>query len=232
MLGTHHGSFELTRNNELTKARATWRALAPAASLGAVLALVVAQAGCAGAAKPPLGKAAAGPQSELARYFPLQDNTVYTYQTRNEETGESGLLMLEVSRPRPEVAELSVAGRVRRLSISKDAIRYTNGGGVLVLPIEKGAQWFGQDGPVEVTSANMTVQAPAGRYGGCIETQESGGHPEAGRRTTTVYCPNVGIVKLVIEASSQGDLVTEVAELLSFGPKVELGEHSGGQPTP
>ena len=193
----------------------------------AALAWVVALTACGAAAKPDAAaKAGATPQNELSRYFPLTDNTVYTYQTRNEETGESGLLMLEISRPRPDMAELSVAGRVRRLEIREDAIRHTNGGAVLALPIRKGSRWFGQDGPVEVTAVNLTAKVPAGRYTGCVETQESGGHPEAGRRTTTVYCPNVGIVKLVIEASSQGELVTEAAELLSFGPRVDLGLES------
>jgi len=79
---------------------------------------------------------------------------------------------------------------------------------------------------VEVTAVNVTAKVPAGQYTGCIETQESGGHPEAGRRTTTVYCPNVGIVKLVIEATSQGELVTELAELRSFGPRVDFGLQS------
>jgi hypothetical protein len=190
----------------------------------AALACVFVLAACGGAAKPDAAAhASAASQNELSRYLPLTDNTVYTYRTRNEETGESGLLMLEISRPRPDVAELSVAGRVRRLEIREDAIRHANGGAVLALPIRKGSRWFGQDGPVEVTAVNLTANVPAGRYTGCVETRESGGHPEAGRRTTSVYCPNVGIVKLVIEASSQGELVTEVAELLSFGPRVDLG---------
>ncbi|MBN1605227.1 MAG: hypothetical protein JW940_01265 [Polyangiaceae bacterium] len=193
-------------------------------SRGGAFALVVLLTACGGAARPGAGaRAEAAPQNELSRYFPLTDNTVYTYQTRNEETGESGLLMLEISRPRTELAELRVAGRVRRLEIRGDAIRYANGGAVLARPIRKGSRWFGQDGPVEVTAVNVTAKVPAGRYIGCIETQESGGHPEAGRRTTTVYCPNVGIVKLAIEASSQGELVTEVAELMAFGPRVDLG---------
>jgi hypothetical protein len=192
-----------------------------------LLGLVVGLAACGGAAKAGAGAdAAAASQNELTRYFPLTDNTVYTYQTQNEETGESGLLMLEVSRPRPGVAELRVAGRVRRLEIGEDAIRHSNGGAVLARPIRKGSRWFGQDGPVEVTAVNVTAKVPAGQYTGCIETQESGGHPEAGRRTTTVYCPNVGIVKLVIEATSQGELVTEVAELRSFGPRVDFGLES------
>jgi hypothetical protein len=189
----------------------------------AALALTALPMACSGAGKAePGANAGTAPKSDLARYLPLPDHTVYTYQTRNEETGESGLLMLEVSRPSPELAELRVAGRVRRLEIKADAIRHTNGGAVLALPIRKGAHWFGQDGPVQVTAVNVTAKVPAGRYTGCVETQESGGLPDAGRRTTTVYCPNVGIVKLVIEASNQGDLVTEVAELRSFGPKVDF----------
>jgi hypothetical protein len=194
---------------------------------GAALALVVLLPACGGAAKPDTGAhTAASPQNELSRYFPLTNNTVYTYQTRNEETGDSGLLMLEISRPRPDMAELRVAGRIRRLEIKEDAIRYSNGGAVLARPIRKGSRWFGQDGPVEVTAVDVTAKVPAGQFHGCVETQESGGHPEAGRRTTTVYCPNVGIVKLVIEASSQGELMTEVAELTAFGPRVDLGLES------
>jgi hypothetical protein len=170
------------------------------------------------------------PQNELTRYLPLTDDTVYTYQTRSEQTGETGLLMLEISRPQPRLAELRVAGRVRRLEIKDDAIRHTNGGAVLALPLRKGARWFGQDGPVEVTAVDLTAKVPAGQYTGCIETLESGGHPEQGRRTTTVYCPGVGIVKLVIEATSEGDPVSEVAELVTFGPRVHVGEGTTAQP--
>ena len=190
----------------------------------ATAALLLELSGCSSSAPAP--KAAPPPDTgDVATFLPLVDDTVFAYQTRDESTGEQGILVLEVKRPRPGYVELNVAGRVRRLDVSPTEIRYATGGTVLAKPLRLGAKWAGQDGPVEVTQVGMNVRVPAGSFSGCIETQESGESPMGvQKRISTVYCPEVGIVRLEVEGVSGQEVLHEVAELQSHGPRVRLGE--------
>ncbi|HEY1535263.1 MAG TPA: hypothetical protein VGF76_14650, partial [Polyangiaceae bacterium] len=75
---------------------------------GLGLSVLVLALGCAAA---PQGKVQA-PQSfavtEVSRYLPLENNTVFSYETYIEDTNEHGLAVFEIARPRPELAELSI----------------------------------------------------------------------------------------------------------------------------
>ena len=105
------------------------RARSRRASFGALAALV----GCvACSATAPTASASSPVVAEgLARYLPLEDGTVAAYETTMQPGGERGLLVLEIRRPTPTVAELVVAGRARRLTVSEQAVAHVAGGFLL-----------------------------------------------------------------------------------------------------
>lgn len=156
----------------------------------------------------------------LARFAPLEHNTVYTYSTSVEDTGERGVLMMQITRPRPNLAELDVGGRVRRVELTAKGIRHVSGGWLLKPPLRTGAEYPGLSGTVRITSVDKQIRVPAGSYSGCIETTES--DSSGTQRVVTVFCPDVGIVLIDAEGSSASGVSRERAELKSFGPKVDI----------
>jgi hypothetical protein len=190
-------------------------------SLTAALLLCSATAcgGTAGSAPPKT----AIPLDPLApeRYLPLVDDTVFAYETSSEATGERGVLMMAVKRPRPDRAEVSIGGKNQRLDLGKDGIRHTSGGYLLKPPLAVGAQFRGQFGEVRITTLDRQVEVPAGKFKGCLETVEETRAPTA-KRATTVFCPEVGIVMLVAEGTSEGEYTVERAVLRSHGPRIDI----------
>jgi hypothetical protein len=155
--------------------------------------------------------------SGVERYLPLHDNYVYEYDIV-ADSGEKGRMMVQVSRPRPGLAELNVAGKVDRLELSTDAVRHATGGFLLKGPISVGAQWQGQFGKVRVVSISRAVAIPAGKFEGCIETLEEATQPVA-KRANSIFCPDVGLVALEVEGTVNGDEASVSSELRSFGPR-------------
>ena len=174
-----------------------------------------------GCAPLPQSKVEAPPSAvvtEVTRYLPLENNTVFSYETYIEDTNERGLAVFEIARPRPELAELSIAGQVRkRYYFEPGGVRSGQGGYLLKSPLSLNSQWTGDDGQVTVTSVNQTVDVPAGKFSGCIQTVEQAKLPGATRTTTTVFCPGVGITLLQIEAAQEGTSVLQRLSLKSFG---------------
>ena len=177
-------------------------------------------ASCASAppAKPEAPPSA--PVTELTRYLPLENNTVFSYETYIEESNERGIAVFEIKRPRPELAELSIAGQVRKRYYFEPAgVRSGQGGYLLKTPLSLHSQWTGDDGQVQVTSVNQSVDVPAGKFSGCLQTVEDAKLGSATRKTTTVFCPGVGITVLEIEAEQEGTSVLQRLKLKSFGPR-------------
>jgi hypothetical protein len=156
----------------------------------------------------------------LERYLPLQTDTVFSYETERESSGERGLLVLRVNRPRPDMAEL-IGPKTERLDFRVDAIDYASGGTLLKAPLAVGATWRGRVGTVRVASTDKAISVPAGKFAGCIETVEQA--PAAGATITTVFCPEVGIVSIDAQGSIDGEIDRETARLRYFGPAVDLG---------
>lgn len=154
--------------------------------------------------------------------MPLIDATVFAYETTSELTGETGMLVLEVRRPRPGSAELVVAGRVRRLSIDPTGIQHATGGWLLKEPLERGATWKGDFGEVQVTALDRTVTTPAGVFAGCLDTTESSSGQDFAKRTITTYCPEVGITLRRTEVESDEGAGIESLRLRSHGPRVDV----------
>ncbi len=197
------------------------RALAEtrARTLRHLLLVLTAAAACAPSPKTPTG-APAAVVSELTRYLPLEKNTVFSYETYIEDTNEHGLAIFEIARPRPELAEISIAGRVRkRYYFEPGGVRSGQGGYLLKSPLSLGSEWTGDDGQVKVSSVAENVDVPAGKFSGCIRTVENAQLAGATRTTTTVFCPGVGITVLQIEGEQEGMSVLQRLRLKSFGPR-------------
>ncbi len=180
--------------------------------------------GCGGDPPP---KAAPGhasvPESSVQRYMPLKDDTVYAYRTVAEDTGEHGVLMLQVRRAAGGLVELSVGGKVQRLEIFKNSIRNLDGGFLLKAPLVMGASWPGTGGQVHVAAVDKAMKVPAGSFVGCIETVEEHTLPRGSKKITTDFCPDVGIVQLEVEAQVGSQYQKERAVLRSFGKRIDLG---------
>jgi hypothetical protein len=182
------------------------------------MALVALAAACSAppAPKPKPPPATAG---GVLRYLPLEHETLFSYDTRVEPGGERGLLVLEVRRRRPELAELVVAGRVQRLNVTSDSIELVTGGALLRAPLTEGASWRGDFGRVRVTRISLTVTVPAGTFEDCVETVEEMASSEGSKRTTTAFCPAVGIALRETEVEQDAQRATERIELRSFGKR-------------
>src|SRR5688500_18509482 len=79
--------------------------------------------------------------SDVHRYMPLTNNTVYAYDTTTEGSGDRGALMLRVRRSGEDRAELGAGSRVQRLEIGSDGIRHATGGYLLKTPLRPGSRW-------------------------------------------------------------------------------------------
>lgn len=158
--------------------------------------------------------------TDVERYMPLKADTVYAFETLIENSGEKGVLMMHVERPRPNQAVLTVGGKAQRLDLDPQGIRLANGGWLLKAPLEVAAHFKGQFGEVVVRSIDAAVEVPAGRFTGCVETVEES--PAVKKRVVTVFCPDIGIVSLDAEGSIGDDYGRERAVLRSYGPRVDI----------
>ena len=177
---------------------------------------------CHPAATPTPQAEATTPPGEVSNYAPLEDGTVLAYETSAEGVAEHGLVVWQIRRPRPDLVELDNGGRTQRLYIAPDAIRHAVGGYWLKAPLNEGACWPGRDGTTCIISVSVEVTVPAGHFEGCLQTEERKGTEAMGTRTTTVFCPGVGMVLLEVEGWSEGTLGLERAELTYHGPRVDL----------
>lgn len=188
------------------------------ASCSLLSTLLVASCAAQSAAEPSLPRAAAA--NELTRYLPLENDTVFSYETYIEDTNERGIAVFEIKRPRPELAELSLAGQVRkRYYFEPGGVRSSHGGYLLKSPLSLNAEWTGDDGKVRVTNVNQSVDTPSGKYSGCLQTVEEAQLGAATRKTTTVFCPGIGITVLEIEAAQEGVNILQRLTLKAFGPR-------------
>jgi hypothetical protein len=155
----------------------------------------------------------------VSEWLPFADDSVLEFDTSVEGTQERGRLVMQVHRPRGNLVELNVAGKVRRLELKPDGVAIATGGWLLKQPFTVGSSYQGLSGRVTVVSVDRTVDVPAGHFTGCIETEES----TATTVTRTDYCRAAGITRLVVEGEINGELRREIAELRFHGPRIDLG---------
>ena len=179
---------------------------------------------CSAAPPPPPATAVQQPidaRPEIERYLPLENGTVFSYDTASE-TGRSGILIVQISRPRPDRVDLRMGAKTERLEITSDGVAYVEGGYLLKAPLTAGSTWKSKTGTVRVESADETAKVPAGQFEGCVRTLEETRDPGASRVVRTVFCPHVGLVSIDVEATSDRGHERETAVLRSFGPRVDL----------
>jgi hypothetical protein len=182
----------------------------------------LALAACASAPPPTPPPAPVVVAQGVERFLPLKDATVFAYDTVSEPGGQKGMLVLEVRRSRTGLVELSVAGRVQRVEIDATGIRHVTGGWLLKEPVSLGARFRGDFGEVEVTALDRQVTVGAGTFANCLETVESLAGADFNKRTTTVYCADVGIATRRTEVESNEGNGAESLSLRSFGPKFDF----------
>lgn len=157
--------------------------------------------------------------THTSEWLPLEDNTVLDFDTSVEGTGEKGRLVMQVRRPRGNRIELNVAGKIRRLEAKEEGVAIATGGWLLRQPFTVGATFQGLSGLVKIIAVDSALKVPAGNYAHCIETEET----TSTTTTRTTFCPGVGIAKLVIEGTTNGETRREIAELRFKGPRIDLG---------
>ncbi len=196
-----------------TSARATLRV--------AWLAMSITGAACASAPKVlPNVKGAAVELPPEEVYFPLNDGHIFQYTVQGQD-GRAGLLVTKVSRDDAS-ATLTSGERVVRLTVRSDGIYNESGHYVLKLPLVKGAEWSGQSGVVSVVRDGQTVETGAGKFVQCIVTREVTQGTVEVRSVETTFCPNVGLVRLEVQALGETLTEVEVATLQYFGPPVDI----------
>lgn len=165
------------------------------------------------------GSRSAASTAGVERFFPLANDTIFTYQTVSDHGPE--MFMVRVRRLGPETAQLLTGSSVRVLSIKPDSIHRAGGGFVLQAPLVKGTSWQGDRGTVRVVDDNHQLTVPAGSFKGCVQTVEEIGGDARGR-VTTWYCPEVGIARMVVEEWRGADQAAQIVELKAFGPPTDL----------
>ncbi|MBX3183601.1 MAG: hypothetical protein KIT72_05715 [Polyangiaceae bacterium] len=160
-------------------------------------------------------------RSEVSAYLPLPHDFVYSYDTYSE--GQLvGALWMHVSHPRPGRVDLKMGSRIVHLSIEPEGVRDLRRGWVLKAPLRAGARFQGASGEVTITRVDVAVETAAGSFKGCLETEENTAKGEALSRVTTLFCPEVGIVRLDIVATTERELVEERAVLKSYAKRVDI----------
>jgi hypothetical protein len=151
--------------------------------------------------------------------MPLTDDTVLSYETMSD-TGETGIMVFNVRRPRPDMAELDVAGRIQRLDVQDTSVAVKAGGYLLRAPIAQGASFQGSFGVVTITELGKSATLPAGKFERCVVTVEETRTPF--KRATSTYCPGVGLVELIVEGDVGGDIGRVESRLKTYGKRVVL----------
>lgn len=162
---------------------------------------------------------ASQPRQIVSEWLPLENDSVLEFDTSVEGTQERGRLVMQVRRAHGNLVELNVAGKVRRLEVKPEGVAIATGGWLLKQPMTVGSSFQGLNGRVTIVSVDRSLDVPAGHFTGCIQTEEK----TATSVTRTDYCRATGITRLVVEASINGELRREIAELRFHGPRIDLG---------
>ncbi len=177
--------------------------------------LLLAVCGCAEAPTPHAPSQEAAPPTRLQELLPLENDTVSQFETTSDG-GPPGMFVLEIGRPRADLAELKIAGRVQRLLVDSKRIRHAVGGTLLEEPLTEGHHFRGSFGQVTIVDVDHTIEVPAGKFSHCLVTIEESTHPK--KRATSTFCPGVGLVSLTVEAfGGGGELLKN--RLMMHGPR-------------
>nr|QVV57676.1 hypothetical protein [Myxococcales bacterium] len=167
------------------------------------------------------GEGAVGATSgtEAERFFPLAHGYIWQYATSSDE-GDKGVLLIRAHRTDALHGELRTSGGARRIEYLPEGVGLAGRAAyILKTPLAPGVTWTGEHGGrTRIVDTNMALTVPAGRFSGCIMTVEDTAE-QPPFRYTTVFCPDVGITMLSVQA----DAAEARAELRSYGPPVNIG---------
>jgi hypothetical protein len=90
-------------------------------------------------------------------------------------------------------------------------------------PLVVGAEWHGDFGHVRVSRVDASITVAAGTFAGCVETVEELTTSEGTKRTTTAFCPGVGIALRETQVEQDGEQQSERIALKSFGKRFDAG---------
>lgn len=153
--------------------------------------------------------------SEVDRFLPLHDGVVFVYDTR-ASSGQPGIMTIQVENTDATHVELAFGGRRESLVISPAGARYADGGYMLKAPLTLDNSWDGRYGVARVVAKDVALVVPAGRFERCIRVEENNRN-QTSTITTSVYCPQVGLVLLDVKSKA----AHETAALRHFGPRVD-----------
>lgn len=156
-------------------------------------------------------------QSDAEIYMPLEDGTVFTYETTSTDGSAPGIYTVQVLRPMGNRVNLKAGGKSQHLQVGPDGIAFIGGGYLLRAPVQRGRSWHGEGGDVQVVEVGREISVPAGKFTGCIRTVERGA--ASARAIEAVYCPRVGMVSLDVEERNGAH---RVASLKSHGARVDV----------
>ena len=140
-----------------------------------------------------------------AAYFPLAENTVWSYRAKTP-SGEGGelLVVVKVAAKNGRVAIISTEPNPLSYEDTGDTIlRLPSGTPILKTPLTASATWDIPDGTAKILAVDGVAETPAGRFPDCLVVEEI----THDRRLVTSYAPGVGQVKQEIyarDASGKG----------------------------
>jgi hypothetical protein len=155
----------------------------------------------------------------IERYFPINHDHLWTYDTTSDDGARSSFIV-RGRRLRAEEGELQTPRGTKRFAYLPEGIGLVDTATfVLKLPLAIGTTWRGEHGGISrIETVGTAITIAAGRFADCVVTiEERGGDAPATYSTT--FCPDVGIVLLDVE----GGMQHERAELRSYGPPVFIG---------
>jgi hypothetical protein len=155
--------------------------------------------------------------SESARLMPLEEGTVYTYDTHAEGSSEVGVMTIEVRDSRGGQVTLHFGGRTQHLRSAHDGIAIAEGGYLLKSPIVVDATWEGAMGTVRVASVDDSVEVPAGKFTGCVRTIEQERIFGGVRVITSLFCPHVGLASIDVRSKTEH----QTALLRRHAPRID-----------
>jgi hypothetical protein len=156
-----------------------------------------------------------GERSEVERYLPLKDGVVFEYATR-ASSGQPGMMTIQVENTDSKHIELAFGGRRESLVVGTAGVRYADGGYWLKAPLSVDNSWDGRYGVARVVARDVELTVPAGHFEGCIRIEENN-RSQTSTTTTSVYCPQVGMVLLDVKSN----VAHETAVLRRFGPRAD-----------
>lgn len=155
----------------------------------------------------------------VSDYLPFEDQTTLSFLTR-DDLGGTSFFVMEIERPSETRGEIWIAGRRTRYDITPNRVARVEGGLLLEAPLKIGHTFPGPFGAVRIMSTSERVTVPAGTFENCLVTLEETTEPP--KRVETTFCPQIGVVRVVVDGASDTDVTRVQSELTAYGPRIDI----------